>query len=45
LDSPLGEGLTLAEIGRRILEQLGLETTEASIRQFFIRHRISLKAE
>ena len=35
--------LTLAEIGRRILEGLGVKTTEVSIRRFFIRHKISFK--
>lgn len=34
----------MAEIGQHILEGLGLETTEASIRRFFIRHNISLTA-
>ena len=44
LDLNAREGdLTLAEIGRRILEGLGLSTTEASIRRFFIRHKISFK--
>lgn len=35
--------LTLAEIGRRLLERLRVGTTEASIRRFFKRHRISFK--
>ena len=44
LDLTAREGdLTLAEIGRRILEGLNLSTTEASIRRFFIRHKISFK--
>lgn len=44
LDLNAREGdLTLAEIGRRILEGLGLSTTEASIRRFFIRRKISFK--
>ena len=35
--------LTLAQIERRILEALGVATSEASIRRFFKRHRISFK--
>lgn len=35
--------LTLAELERRIQDGLGLRTTEASIRRFFLRHRISFK--
>lgn len=35
--------LTLAQIERRILEALGVTTSEASIRRFFKRHRISFK--
>lgn len=35
--------LTLAEIGRRILEGLAVKTTEVSIRRFFKRHKISFK--
>ena len=35
--------LTLAELERRILEDLGLKITERSIRRFFTRHRISVK--
>ena len=35
--------LTLAEIERRIFEALGVTTSEASIRRFFKRHRISFK--
>ena len=35
--------LTLAELGRRIEAGVGVATTEASIRRFFGRHRISLK--
>jgi transposase len=44
LDLIAREGdLTLAEIGRRILEELGVKTTEVSIRRFFTRHKISFK--
>lgn len=44
LDLTAREGdLTLAEIGRRILEGLAVKTTEVSIRRFFTRHRISFK--
>lgn len=35
--------LTLAELERRIEGGVGLKTTEASIRRFFGRHRISYK--
>lgn len=35
--------LTLAEIERRLLDGLGLKTTEVSIRRFFKRHKISFK--
>lgn len=35
--------LTLAELEQRILEALGLKTTERSLRRFFKRHRISFK--
>jgi transposase len=35
--------LTLAEIVRRLREELGIEVTEASIRRFFKRHGISYK--
>lgn len=35
--------LTLAELERRILAELGLSITERSIRRFFKRHRISFK--
>jgi transposase len=35
--------LTLREFAQRILEGLGLLTTERSIRRFLARHRISLK--
>ena len=35
--------LTLAELERRIADGVGLKTTEASIRRFFGRHRISFK--
>ena len=35
--------LTLAELGRRIEDGVGLKTTEASIRRFFLRHKISFK--
>jgi transposase len=41
--SPGRGDLTLAEIGRRILEELGVKTTEVSIRRFFTRHKISFK--
>jgi transposase len=44
LDLNAREGdLTLEQIRRRILEELGLKTTEASIRRFFSRHAISFK--
>jgi transposase len=44
LDLVAGEGdLTLADLERRILDGLGLKTTEVSIRRFFKRHRISFK--
>jgi transposase len=44
LDLIAREGdLTLAEIGRRIFEGLGVKTTEVSIRRFFTRHKISFK--
>ncbi len=35
--------LTLAEIERRLLDELGLKITERSIRRFFRRHAISYK--
>lgn len=35
--------LTLAELERRIRDGVGVKTTEASIRRFFLRHRISFK--
>jgi len=39
-----GQGdLTLAELVRRLKEDLGVGVTEASIRRFFKRHRVSYK--
>lgn len=39
-----GEGdLTLAEIVRRLSDELGVEVTEASVRRFFKRHKITYK--
>jgi len=39
-----GEGdLPLAEIVRRLSDELGVEVTEASIRRFFKRHKITYK--
>jgi transposase len=35
--------LTLVEIAQRVLQTLGLQTTEGSIRRFFKRHGISFK--
>lgn len=35
--------LTLVEIAQRVLQTLGLKTTEGSIRRFFKRHAISFK--
>ena len=35
--------LTLAELERRVLKDMGVEITEVSIRRFFKRHRISYK--
>jgi transposase len=35
--------LTLAELERRIADEVGLTITERSIRRFFDRHRITLK--
>jgi transposase len=35
--------LTLAQIGQRLLDERGVETTEGSIRRFFKRQRISFK--
>lgn len=35
--------LTLVEIAQRVLQALGLQTTEGSIRRFFKRHGISFK--
>src|SRR3974390_414251 len=35
--------LTLVEIAQRVLQALGLQTTEGSIRRFFKRHAISFK--
>jgi len=35
--------LTLAQIGQRLLDERGLAITEASIRRFFNRHRITVK--
>ena len=44
LDIIAREGdLTLAELERRILEGVGVKTTEVSIRRFFKRHRITFK--
>lgn len=35
--------LTLAQIGRRLLDERGVRTNEASIRRFFKRNRITVK--
>jgi transposase len=44
LDLSAREGdLTLAELERRILEGIGVKTTEVSIRRFFKRHKITFK--
>jgi transposase len=44
LELNAGEGdLTLAELVRRLSEELGVEVTEASIRRFFKRHAITYK--
>jgi len=44
LELNAGEGdLTLAEIVRRLSEELGVEITETSVRRFFKRHGITYK--
>jgi transposase len=35
--------LTLAELERRILKEVGVKTTEVSIRRFFKRHKVTFK--